>query len=171
MDASPTFWKLCSSCKKPIGFASIYQVCSVSTCNHVRRGLQFCSVSCWSAHVPILRHKDAWALEKRSPTREEWAKEEGASAPAASSSSGSSSAPRAAVLVRPPGSASTLAPAPADEVLVVVSKVKAYIKARSDMNTAAELMDTLSEKLRTLCDQAIASARADGRKTVMSRDL
>jgi hypothetical protein len=167
MDATQTYWKLCSSCKKPIGFGALYQVCSVSTCNHVRRGLQFCTVSCWSAHVPILRHKDAWALEKTAPSRETWLKEEGASA----GSSPAPSAPRAAVLVRPPSSASSLAPAPTEETLIVVSKLKAYIKARSDMNTSADAIDALSDKVRALCDAAIDVARADGRKTVMGRDF
>lgn len=39
------------------------------------------------------------------------------------------------------------------------------------MNTSDEVMETLSDRLRTLCDRAIAHAREDGRKTVMSRDF
>lgn len=58
-----------------------------------------------------------------------------------------------------------------DDVLVVVSKLKAYIKARSDMNTSADVIDRLSDQLRRLCDQAILRARQDGRKTVMARDF
>lgn len=57
------------------------------------------------------------------------------------------------------------------EVLVVVSKVKAYIRAKSDMNTSGEVMEILSDRIRNLCDDAILRARQDGRKTVMSRDF
>jgi histone H3/H4 len=60
---------------------------------------------------------------------------------------------------------------PNDEILVVVSKLKAYIKTKADMNTSGEVLDYLSDKLRALCDQAIQKARADGRKTVMARDF
>lgn len=57
------------------------------------------------------------------------------------------------------------------EVLVVASKLKKYIKAQSGMNTSATVMDTLSAKVKELCNQAIANAQNDGRKTVMDRDF
>lgn len=57
------------------------------------------------------------------------------------------------------------------EVLVVASKLKNYIKAKSGMNTSASVLDALSEKLRHLCDQAIENAKREGRKTVMDRDF
>jgi len=57
------------------------------------------------------------------------------------------------------------------EVLVVTSKVKKYIKDKADMNTSASTIDALSEAVQRLCDQAIDSARADGRKTVKDRDV
>ncbi len=57
------------------------------------------------------------------------------------------------------------------EVLVVVSKLKNYIRTKSGMNTAAEVADVLSEKLRVLCDQAIEHTKQEGRKTVMARDF
>ena len=57
------------------------------------------------------------------------------------------------------------------EVLVVVSKLKAYIKEKSGMNTSGGAASTLSDAVRRLCDQAIERARADGRKTVMDRDF
>jgi len=59
----------------------------------------------------------------------------------------------------------------ANEVLVVASKVKAYIKEKADMNTSASVMEALSEKVRQICDQAIENARSDGRKTVKDRDV
>jgi len=58
-----------------------------------------------------------------------------------------------------------------EDVLVVVSKLKNYIRARSDMNTAGNVAPALSAIIRGLCDQAIESARSDGRKTVMDRDF
>lgn len=57
------------------------------------------------------------------------------------------------------------------EVLVVISKVKNYIRAQSQMNTAGSVAEALSDQVRRLCDQAIENARKDGRKTVMDRDL
>jgi hypothetical protein len=67
-----TFWKKCSTCKKPIPYASKYWNCSVSTCNRKRTALVFCSVSCWDAHIGLLRHRDSWAEENIAPTIEEW---------------------------------------------------------------------------------------------------
>ena len=57
------------------------------------------------------------------------------------------------------------------EVLVVVSKLKNYIRTRSQMNTSAAVAEKLSEIVRTLCDQAIERAKSDNRKTVMDRDF
>jgi histone H3/H4 len=58
-----------------------------------------------------------------------------------------------------------------DEVLVVVSKLKSYIKSKSGMNTAGNVAPRLSEKIRALCDEAIARAESEGRKTIMDRDF
>ena len=58
-----------------------------------------------------------------------------------------------------------------NEVLVVASKIKNYIKANGEMKTSAGVLDSLSDRLRTMCDQAIESARSDGRKTVLDRDI
>lgn len=57
------------------------------------------------------------------------------------------------------------------EVLVVASKIKAYIKSSGEMKTSAGVLDALSDRLRSMCDQAIESARSDGRKTVLDRDF
>jgi hypothetical protein len=57
------------------------------------------------------------------------------------------------------------------EVLVVVSKLKGYIKARSGMNTSDGVVPVLSDEIRRLCDRAIENASRDGRKTVMDRDF
>ena len=58
-----------------------------------------------------------------------------------------------------------------DEVLVVASKLKNYIKGKSGMNTSAAVMEALSAKIRQLCDQAVENAKREGRKTVMDRDF
>jgi histone H3/H4 len=57
------------------------------------------------------------------------------------------------------------------EILVVASKVKKYIKEKAGMNTSDKIMDFLSDIVRKECDQAIERAKADGRKTVMDRDM
>jgi histone H3/H4 len=57
------------------------------------------------------------------------------------------------------------------ETLVVASKLKAYIRAQSGMNTSGAVIEVLSNKIRGLCDQAIENAKRDGRKTVMDRDF
>ena len=56
------------------------------------------------------------------------------------------------------------------EVMVVVSKLKSYIKAKG-MNTASNVPPVLSNILRHHCDQAMENARKDHRKTVMDRDF
>jgi histone H3/H4 len=58
------------------------------------------------------------------------------------------------------------------EVLVVVSKLKNYIRESSGgFNTSGNVAPRLSDVIRTLCDRAIDNARKDGRKTVMDRDF
>ncbi len=151
-------WRKCSSCKKPIGFNTKYYVCSVSTCNGERTGYVFCSVSCFEVHLPGARHKDAAAIESRSPA------------------SGGERAPSRKII------ASSGAPSATNfgggtntqvqrEVLIVASRLKDYITARSEMNTSAGVMDVLSDHVRVLADRAIDNARADGRKTVLDRDF
>lgn len=56
------------------------------------------------------------------------------------------------------------------ETLVVVSKVKARVK-KEDFNTSAEVPDALTEHIEKILAGAVQSARADGRKTVMRRDV
>ncbi len=57
------------------------------------------------------------------------------------------------------------------EVLVVASKLKTYIRNQSGMNTSSAVIEVISDRVRLLCDQAIESAKRDGRKTVMDRDF
>jgi histone H3/H4 len=57
------------------------------------------------------------------------------------------------------------------ETLVVISKMKKYIKEVAGMNTSASASAALSEMIRKACDKAIESAKSDKRKTVMDRDF
>jgi hypothetical protein len=76
MSPDPSFWKRCSTCKREIPFVASYWACNVSTCNRPRTALAFCSVPCWDAHVPMLRHRESWAEERRAPTRAAWEREQ-----------------------------------------------------------------------------------------------
>ena len=59
-----------------------------------------------------------------------------------------------------------------NDILVVASKLKKHIKESSGgMSTSANVMPVLSEKVRSLCAQAVENAKNDGRKTVMDRDF
>ena len=165
----PAQFKLCSTCRKPIAFASEYYQCSISTCNRKKTALFFCSVPCWDAHVPVLRHRDAWAETARAPTLQAFMKEleaerEAEAAPKEEKMTDETD-PRRRIV-----GASSGDPLP-DDVLIVVSKLKAYVKARGGMNTSDGVTDVLSRHLRALCDLAIAHAAADNRKTVMDRDF
>jgi len=57
------------------------------------------------------------------------------------------------------------------EVLVTVSKVKAYIKNKGSMNTSGAAPEALSNLIRVVLDKAIENARKDGRKTIFDRDI
>ena len=57
------------------------------------------------------------------------------------------------------------------EILVVASKIKKYVRSVAGMSTSANVLPKLSDAIRSLCNQAIENARADGRKTVMDRDF
>jgi len=187
--APSTTWRRCSSCKTEIPFGAGYWVCNVITCNQKRTGLVFCTVSCWEAHVPVMRHRESWAVEKKAPRREEWEREQreaaakvaGTPAPRAPSPA---PAPGAGAASAPPvrraadtGAGSDaprptpLQPVATREVLVVVSKLKQYVRERSGMNTSDSVVEVLSDALRTLADRAIRNAQRDGRKTVLDRDF
>ena len=58
-----------------------------------------------------------------------------------------------------------------NDILVVSSKLKGYIKGKSGMNTAGNVAEALSDRIRELCDRAVERAKSDGRKTLMDRDF
>ena len=160
MEVSPqNFWRKCSSCKKPIGFGQKYYVCSVSTCNGLRTGYAFCGMQCFESHLPGARHRDAGAIEKIAPH-----------VPYAAEGEAVAATPQR-IIVKSPTSVSSAKNSLPQEVLIVASRLKEYIQARSEFNTSASVMDVLSDHVRILCDRAIDNARAEGRKTVLDRDF
>ena len=64
-----------------------------------------------------------------------------------------------------------LSPADDKDVLVVVSKLKKYIKDRSGFNTSDQIVDLISDHVRAICDEAIRCAARHDRKTVLERDV
>ena len=185
-------WMLCSACRKHIRFGSTHWVCSVSTCNRDRTRLVFCSVACWDSHVATLRHRDAWAVEAQAPSRQETRdvrdgpRREPEPAPRQSAPAARPSMParpRSMATAPSPARAATAsvtahAGGPAlsnrydhGDVLVVVSKVKKYIRDRSGMNTSDSVAEALGAHVRKVCDDAIRNAGRDGRKTVRDRDV
>lgn len=58
-----------------------------------------------------------------------------------------------------------------NEILVVASKVKSFIKKNGEMNTSAAVMEALTKIVERECLKAIENARNDKRKTVMDRDF
>lgn len=56
------------------------------------------------------------------------------------------------------------------EILVVASKVKAYIKEKG-FSTSAAVMEELTKIIRKACDKAVEKAEKAKRKTVMDRDF
>lgn len=159
MNQIDNFWRKCSTCKKEIGFKVKYYECSVSTCTGLRTGYVFCSVGCWEVHLPGAKHRDAGAIEKQSPSSAHHQQE--------------ISGPKRIIISNAPAgaAASQKKSLMSSEVLVVVSKMKQYIRDVSEFNTAEDVNQIVSELIRVECDKAIVRARAEGRKTVMARDF
>lgn len=189
-------WMKCTECRTEIAYGATYWQCSVSTCNRSRMPLYFCSVVCWDSHLSTVRHRDAYAVEVKAPTKEAWAREQAANPPEAArpapqtpdrpATSAAPSAPAvsagSAPVRRVVGDASPstaaavegnvkLADVADKDILIVVSKLKKYIKDRSGFNTSDAVADQLSEHVRAICDEAIRAAARDERKTVLDRDV
>ena len=153
-------WRRCSACKNDIALGAIHWVCSVSTCNRKRTGLVFCTVDCWEIHLPTERHREAWAVEARAPKT-----------PDPPDAASGNKAPTKAVASSTSAKASGSAPPAAEDILVVASKLKAYVKATSGFNTSDRVLPVLSNALREICDEAIENARRAERQTVLDRDV
>jgi hypothetical protein len=185
-------WSVCSACRTDIGFGAIHWVCSVSTCNRNRTRLVFCSVACWDSHLSSVRHRESWAVEEVAPKRDDHRMTESPpparSAPAPAHAVPAAPPPRPQPVVAALPVAARAAPMAAsvtahaggpalsnaythDDVLIVVSKLKKYVRDRSGMNTSDAVADVLADHVRSICDEAIRAAARDGRKTVLDRDM
>ena len=175
MNSASSQWRPCSSCKAAIAFEKTYWVCNISTCNRKRTGLVFCSVECWDTHLGVVYHRESYALERRSPSASQWRREQGSSGGSRTAARSPQPA-RERPTARPPRRIVPSATPSGDEglpreVLIISSKLKAYVRARSDMNTSDAALGPLSEAVRRLCDKAIEKARRAERKTVLERDF
>jgi hypothetical protein len=175
-------FRVCSSCRKDIGWGAKYFRCSVSTCNTGKLQQYFCTLECFMAHVPVLRHRDAWAEHEqapRGPTEEDPGTPDRDTAPArptapvpvASAGSPPPAEERRRKVVYSPSPEPAEAPDEEHEVMIVVSKLKQYIRNRSGMNTSDGVVAVLSDHVRQLAREAIRRAGEDGRKTVLDRDF
>ena len=171
-------WRRCSTCKQPIGLGATYWVCNVSTCNRKRTGLVFCTVTCWEVHLPEANHRETWAVEKSAPrvAEAESPKPEASGGVKASRDvkaredvNASATAPGRRRIV-PASAASPTAEVPR-EILIVASRLKDYIRAKSGFNTSDGILAPLSDAVRRICDEAIANAARLERKTVLDRDI
>ena len=122
-----SYWKVCSSCKKEIPFHSKYFECSVSTCTGPRTGYVFCSFNCFERHLPGARHRDAGAIEKISPQNQSHESAKISSDPTIPSPQ------RRIISNQSPISPTSdshkiLAKTNEDDILIVVSKLKSFIK-------------------------------------------
>ncbi len=122
----------------------------MSTCNRARTALAFCSVDCWEVHLPTERHREAWAIEERAPLEPD--------------------PPQGAPRKRKTRKVSSPV-GDVEEILVVASRLKAYIRSVSGYNTSEGVLSVLSAALRKICDESVANARRAERQTVMDRDV
>jgi histone H3/H4 len=136
----------------------------VSTCNRKRTALAFCTVSCWDAHLPVARHRESWAEEQTAPREPERSEH----ASASRSPSAESEPPKRRRIVRPDTPKRDGIPR---EVLIVTSRLKDYVRARAGFSTSDRVLGPLSEIVRKVCDEAIANASREGRKTILDRDI
>ncbi|MCB9778683.1 MAG: hypothetical protein H6742_08990 [Alphaproteobacteria bacterium] len=147
-------WNSCSMCKKPIAYGALYWTCSVSTCNRARTQLLFCSPTCWDAHNADANHREAWAVESCAPRTREHAERLAARQQ------------RKVDQIEAEEDALN-----EDDILIVASRLKDYIRRKSGMNTSTKALGPLSDIVRAFADQAIESAERHGRKTVLDRDV
>jgi len=57
------------------------------------------------------------------------------------------------------------------ETLVVVSKIKKFIKEKADLSTSASAIDKLTQIVERECMKAAQKAKEANRKTVLDRDF
>lgn len=151
-------WKNCIVCKNGIQFSSIYYKCSVSSCDKKRSPAQFCCVECWDVHRSIMSHKNAGADEYKAPSKQLWQEQQ-------------STEPRVKIIRNHSKVTTHSQSTNEDDILIVASKLKSFVKESSGLNTSADVLNQLSVIVRDLSTKAILNARKDGRKTLMARDF
>ena len=149
-------FRVCTICRKDIAFGAEYFRCSVSTCNVGKLPQYFCALDCFTAHLPTMRHRDAWAEKTRAPPPRP-RRRSSITKPVRLLSPSARRAPSLSCRRRISSSWSP--------------SLKAYVRARSVISTSDGVLPVLSDLLRRTCDAAIQRAAADGRKTVMDRDF
>ncbi len=160
MNEDQSYWRKCIVCKNEINFSTKYYKCSVSGCDKKRSPAQFCSVECWDVHRSIMSHKSAGADEYQSPSKQTWLETEA-----------NESKVRIVSAKKESGSPVISGNANTEDVLVVVSKLKSFVKDSSGLNTSSDVMPALSDIIRNTCTKAVQNAHRDGRKTLMARDF
>jgi hypothetical protein len=107
-----------------------------------------------------MRHRDAYPEDGHSPTLAAYMQSEG-------------EAERAATrrIVPTASGPDAVAESLPRDILIVASKLKDYVRARSGLNTSQGVIDRLSDIVRRHVDEAVQRAMADGRKTLMDRDF
>ncbi len=150
---SENTWQKCVICKNGISFTSNYYKCSISSCSSKRAPTQFCSVTCWDVHSSMKNHMSAGADEFRAPSKEKFLSQ------------------REPVRKKVIKTQSVSTSKENDEILVVVSKLKNYVKEELDLNTSADVMPILSDVLRRACREASKNSKNAERKTLMARDF
>lgn len=157
-------WRNCTICKSPIQLGAKYYLCSVSSCHKKRSPTQFCSVKCWDVHRSYMNHQNSGADEYTAPKFIEPEKE---------IQTNKEASVKRKIIQQPLSQTQTPSVKSTNnkEILIVASKLKAFIKEESGLNTSAEVMDRLSDIVRKEALKAIENAKRAERKTVMSRDF
>ena len=154
METVQSYWKKCGPCKKEIYPGMNYCRCSISACS----SHAFCSQSCFAIHSEMMRHRDAFPDEAVAPpltSPEELRRKVETAAP---------SAPSAPITKSAAASEDT-------DILIVMSKLKHFVRQHSGLNTSTGVAEALSNLVRQHCRLAIEKAQQAGRKTLMDRDF
>jgi hypothetical protein len=88
--------------------------------------------------APVGRaHRESWAVEKRAPSRADWEREQSAQAASSPNASTVAASPteRSPRRIMPPATPRAPDPLEAD-ALIVMSKLKNYVRGRSGFNTS-----------------------------------
>jgi histone H3/H4 len=103
-----------------------------------------------------MNHRSAWCEERRAPQE-------------TTGTAKAESPGRRRRIARPGGESKR--DSADDEILIVASRLKAYIDRKSGMKTSADVLPVLSDMVREAASLAIENARDDGRRTVKARDF